>query len=216
MVVLTLNLNTNPMVCTFVEPLYKAESIRLVSTITHNAPRTLPDLETVQGTGSGRLTINPGYYTADTLTQKLTERTFADLKFVVTKPDPDNGLDYRVKLEKGTVSPLLQRLLWLPKNVGPTQASFNRLNKPTVYFVYCDMVDERQTMLNDTSAKLLGIIPVTAPDKAMESHPASEKQPWRPVVERGSHYYTKITIRDAAGNLVDFSPHFLTVVLEIR
>ena len=216
MVVLTLNLNTNPMVCTFAEPLYKADHIRLVSTITHNVPRTLPGLETVEGTEQGRLTINPGYYTAETLTQKLTERSFGDLEFKVTKPDPDTGLDYRVKLVKGTVSPLLQKLLWLPARVGPTQASFNRLNKPTVYFVHCDMVDERQVMMNSATSPLLGIIPVTMADKAMESHPASEKQPWLPVVEKSSYYHTKITIRDAEGNLVDFAPHFITIVVEIR
>ena len=153
MVLLTIVTNSNPHILYFDHPIEKPSYIRLLSASLYNswhnmkksgAVSSLPD----SNGASSVIPLAAGHYTVDLLAEE-----FNNMK----------NIKSNIKLTAKTNTPLGSLLIHNPDNLrfsvnlvellgaNPSLAPITfikQINSPATYFVYCDLIDKRQNLLN--------------------------------------------------------------------
>ena len=160
MVLLTIVTNSNPHTLYFDHPIEKPSYIRLLSASLYNSWNNLKKNGAVSSLpdGNGSSSVIPlaaGHYTVDLLAEefnnmkniksniKLIAKTNTQLGSLVIN-NPDN-LRFSVNLVE---------LLGANPSLAPI-TFIKQINSPTTYFVYCDLIDKRQNLLNGKPSTVL-------------------------------------------------------------
>jgi len=156
MVVLTIVAQNNGETVYFEEPLPKVHFIRLLSCSLYNSWHNLEKVGLISFRSSGKVlaSLPQGHYTFESLAKELTEsfkKYKSDEKSEVEMNKPNSVLKITrgetFSTEQISVRYPLTRLL----GIGVTLNNITyvkKLNSPSTYFIYCDLIDKTTNFLN--------------------------------------------------------------------
>ena len=223
MVLLTVVPTSNPHTLYFDHPIEKPSYIRLLSASLYNSWHNLKNVGQItihDSNGNPRSYIFfPGFYTTETLAYGI-ENCFKE-KYGFTLPTKihqPTGVMIIIKAtgKKVLLDEDLAALLGTNKEL--TALTFiKQLKQPTTYFVHCDLVDKKQTLLNGKPSTVLAKFAVRG--KALEK--VRYQTPQHHVLRdaaSGDYDVNSITlsVQDENGNLFDFKDMPLEFEVEIN
>ena len=221
MVLLTVVTNSNPHTLYFDHPIEKPSYIRLLSASLYNSWHNLKKI--------GRLFVHdkdgnprshlffPGFYTLETLSFIL-ENTYQEV-FGITIPTQINQPTGALIIYNKTGKKMLKILADFPdydEELNHT-SYITRLNSPTTYFIYCDLIDKRQNLLNGKPSTVLARFDIRG--KPFEKvHYQTPQQHVLRDTDSGDYDVNSITlsVQDENGNLFDFNDQPLEFEVEIN
>ena len=218
MVLLTVVTTSNPHTLYFDHPIEKPSYIRLLSASLYNSWHNLKE-EAVIYSDTPNQTLEakvfPGHYTVDSLVEEFNVLGKTNNKFILqAKAYKPVG---SMVIQGGSIrfSHGLLQLLGLQK-LSPI-TFVKQLTTPSTYYVHCDLIDKKQTLLNEKPSTVLARF-----DKRGKPFKKVRYQTPQPHVLRdatsGDFDVNSITlsVQDENDNLFDFNGTPLEFEVEIK
>ena len=222
MVLLTIVTNSNPHTLYFDHPIEKSSYIWLLSASLYNSWHNLKKSGAVSSlpSGNGSSSVIPlaaGHYTVDLLAEefnnmkniksniRLIAKTNTQLGSLVIN-NPDN-LRFSVNLVE---------LLGVNPSLAPI-TFIKQIYSPTTYFVYCDLIDKRQNLLNGKPSTVLARFDIRGKPFERVHYQTPQQHVLRDTAS-GDYDVNSITlsVKDENGNLFNFNDMPLEFELEIN
>ena len=156
MVLLTVVTTSNPHTLYFDHPIEKPSYIRLLSASLYNSWHTLKEEAVIYATDPNRsleVKLLPGHYTIDSLVKEFNDLSSHNPKFKITATAHTPVGSMIINNGNTRFSHGLLQLLGIQKLSFITFVK--RLTSPSTYFVHCDLIDERQNLLNGKPSTVL-------------------------------------------------------------
>ena len=156
MVLLTVVTTSNPHTLYFDHPIEKPSSIRLLSTSLYNSWHNLKEEAVIYTNDPNKqleVRLLPGHYTVDSLVKEFNTLSAANPKYVITATAHTPVGAMIIHGGNTRFSNGLLQLLGIKSILFATFVK--RLTSPSTYFVYCDLIDKKQNLLNGKPSTVL-------------------------------------------------------------
>ena len=164
--------------------------------------------------------IEPGYYTprslATTITEKFAERGVEFLVNAYTGQGVLVFLNPKAKQSIGLPNPYTTLLFDVDDNEIYPHIAVKRFASPSTYFIYCDLVDKEQNLLNGKPSTVLARFDIRG-EPFEKVHYQTAQQPVLRDTSTGDYLNSlSISVRDVNGELFDFNGLPVEFELEIN
>jgi len=222
MVVLTLVAQKNGETITFDDPLPEARYARLLSCSFYNSWHNLSTSGTMflKQTGDVIVSLPEGHYNVDSVAKELKAsfeyyKKKAKLDIETYKPNSVLTItNWETKTKEISVDWSLSNLLGIGRKLREAEY-VKKLNSPSCYFIYCDLIDHSKNFLNGKKSNLLAKVDVRGkPYERVSYIMDSSQNVFRDTSSDKQVNSVTLTVKDENGDLFDF--HNLPLIFELE
>jgi len=224
MVVLTLVAQKNGETIYFEDPIPEASYARLLSCSFYNSWHNLRTVGRMflKQTGEVILSLPEGHYNVESIEKELKAsfefyKNVAKLAIETHKPNSVLTItNWETKPKEISVDWSLSNLLGIGRKLGVAEY-VKKLNSPSCYFIYCDLIDPTKNFLNGKKSKLLAKVDVRGkPYERVSYFMDSSQNVFRDTSSDKYINSVTLTVKDENGDLFDFHNFPLIFELEIN
>jgi len=224
MVVLTLVAQKNGETVYFDDELPEASYARLLSCSFYNSWHNLRTVGRMflKQTGDVIVSLPEGHYNVDSIAKELKEsfeyyEKKAKLTIETNKPNSVLTItNLETKSKEISVDWGLSNLLGIGRKLGVVEY-VKKLNSPSCYVIYCDLIDPTKNFLNGNKSKLLAKVDVRGkPYEKVSYIMDSSQNVFRETSTDKKFSSITLTVKDENGDLFDFKGLPLIFELEIN
>ena len=224
MVVLTLVLQDNGETIFLDQAIPEVHFMKLISCSLYNSWHNLKTVGQIQYKDDREVlaSIPQGHYTYQSLVEELTQslKVFTNKKGIQIETNkPHSALKISVLDPINGRGISLSRSLHQLINSGPTLTTITyvkKLNSPSAYFIYCDLINRDFNFVNNKKSDLLAKIDIKGRPYEKITYEASASQPIRDCSTSSHVKSITISVKDENGELFDFNGMPLEFELELN
>ena len=226
MVVLTIVTKKNREEIYFEDHLPEANYVRLLSCSFYNSWHNPSSVGTIffKETGKVIASLPEGYYNLESITKELKSsfdayKSGAKLVFETNKPNSAltiSNKDLSQPPKEISVDYRLANLLGIGRTLRKNEY-VRKLNSPSCFLIYCDLIDPRKNFFNGKKSNLLAKVDVRGkPYEKVTYNIDSSQKVFRDASTSEAFNQITISVRDENGELFDFEGLPLEFELEIK
>jgi hypothetical protein len=222
MVLLTIVAQKNGETIYFEDPIPEANYVRLLSCSFYNSWHNLRTVGRMflKQTGDVIVSLPEGHYNVESIAKELKAsfeyyKKIAKLAIETNKPNSVLKItNWETKTREISVDWSLSNLLGTGRKLNEAEY-VKKLNSPSCYFIYCDLIDPTKNFLNGKKSNLLAKVDVRGkPYERVSYIMDSSQNVFRDTSTDKYFNSVTLTVKDENGDLFDF--HNLPLIFELE